>query len=270
VRAAVSRFPETAVGRYSGSGAHLAGCGAALLALAACVAFQLSRPVIVLAAAAAYTAVATATALWWLSRVPAPGSTRSVSELPKFMYLDDRRVSDLLTLLGQSLDGEVTYTDGATISGGLEVKTDVLGVGLSRDRRRVIQREFRNTGQWNDLERYLKLHDYLSIHPAPDIASATRQERTFWEFMLHDVRHVADPDANEAHAIGWLPNPPLPVSFRIAREWCRDPQPFQNLQGTLIIVAKAEADALPEALATQLGVADTPPDWRLRPLAIYR
>jgi hypothetical protein len=42
-------------------------------------------------------------------------------------------------------------------------------------------------------------------------SSGTQQGKTFWEFTLVDVRHVADPDGDEAHVVGWLKNERHPV-----------------------------------------------------------
>jgi hypothetical protein len=185
------------------------------------------------------------------------------------MYLNVRRVNDSLAFLHLSLAQQTTVTQGRTIAGGVEVKGDLLGMGLSGIARREVAEQISQIHLLGDLDRYLKLHDLLEVREVPDGSRRTLEQQTFWEFPLVGVDvPVPDPDADALHAVGRLDRLDLPVWFRIDNEWRR--QPVREFRGTLTVVAQAVEEPPPADLEPFLQGGDGPAALRLRPLAIHR
>lgn len=269
-----SRVAATPAGRYAASPAHLAGCAAAAAALAACVADYRTRPELLLAMVVAYAAVAVLVTVAVRSRrrgdpagrpVAVPEDPRRVEEL---LYLNVRRVNDSLALLRKSLAGERKVTGGTTIDGGLEVKADLMGAGISGSQKRSVRQEIEEVHHAGEEQRYRALYDAIGVRPPPDVSPATLQRQTFWEFALTEVRTVEESGADAAYALGRVEGTSLRVWLRLDPEWRREPP--EEFHGDLTVVARAAPQPLPDQLVEPLRAEGDHPDWRLRPLAVLR
>jgi hypothetical protein len=200
---------------------------------------------------------------------PPPPAPEPEQHLPDYIYLNQRRVNDSITILRRTLIQQETVTIGTTTEGGVEVRGDLVGVGLGVDARRTKAQQVTQTSVVEPLERYLKLHDdILEIREIPDDSPATLKRRTFWDFPLVGVEHVSA-DAEALYAVGLLDHLQRPVWFRLDTEWQRE-KDSSAFRGDLMVVAQGVEEGLPDHLVPLLPPGMDRPAWRLRPLAVHR